>query len=109
MDNLVFSWKDKWSNQAFEEQFPQAHSFAKNKAISVRKASDENIFTNLFSLPLSQVAFEQAMDIQQILENNPLDDLSNDVWTYSGGSAKFKSTVAYKHLLGHNEIDPAFR
>jgi hypothetical protein len=37
-----------------------------------------------------------------------LDD-SNDVWTYIGGATRFKSSTAYKKLIGHQEIDPAFR
>jgi len=33
----------------------------------------------------------------------------NGVWSYLGGSVKFKSAAAYKKLLGHQEIDPAFK
>ena len=62
----------------------------------------------MFNLPLSQEAFDQMMSIQQIMAGTHLGD-DNDVWSYSGGSVKFKSTAAYKKLLGHQEIDPAFK
>lgn len=59
-----FFQKDKWSSQILEEQFPQAFSFAKNKLASVEKASKEENVTNLFALPLSEVAFDQVLSIQ---------------------------------------------
>ena len=62
----------------------------------------------MFNLPLSQEAFDQMMSIQQIMAGTHLGD-DYDVWSYSGGSVKFKSAAAYKKLLGHQEIDPAFK
>jgi hypothetical protein len=104
-----FFWKDKWSTQALDEQFPHAYSFAKNKHISVKNAFSEGEFTELFALPLSQVAFDQVLSIQHRIENIVINEGINDVWTYSGGASKFKSTVAYRKLLGHQEIDPAIK
>lgn len=43
------------------------------------------------------------------MDSTVLDELNNDVWPYFGGSAKFKPAVAYRKMLVHNEIDPAFR
>ena len=61
------------------------------------------------TLPLSQVAFVQVLSIQHRMENSVINEDAGDVWTYSGGSSKFKSAVAYRKLLGHQEIDPAFK
>jgi hypothetical protein len=33
-----FFWKDKWSPQILEQQFPQLSSFAKNHSLTVSKA-----------------------------------------------------------------------
>jgi hypothetical protein len=41
------------------------------------------------------------------MSNTVLDD-SNDVWSYLGGAVNFKSISAYKRLMGHSDIDPAF-
>lgn len=62
----------------------------------------------MLNLPLSQVAFDQLLSLQQIMAGIALDD-SNDVWTYIGGATRFKSSAAYRKLIGHQEIDPAFR
>ena len=105
----VFFWKDKWSTHALDEQFPHAYSFAKNKHIYVKNAFSGGEFTELFALPLSQVAFDQVLCIQHRIENTVINEGINDVWTYSGGASKFKSAVAYRKLLGHQEIDPAFK
>jgi hypothetical protein len=91
------------------ELFPQVHSFAKNKLISVHKAFSQDEFTNLFALHLSQVAFQQALNIQQKMGTIVLDEQVNDIWTYFGRASKFKSAVAYKKILGHHEIDRAFK
>jgi hypothetical protein len=104
-----FFWKDKWTNQILDEQFPQAHSFARNKVISVKRAFATNEITEIFNLPLSQVAFDQVINIQQIMDSTVLSEPSNDVWTYSGGATKFKSAVAYRKMLVHNDVDQAFR
>ena len=81
----------------------------KNRFISVKETFEEENFIDLFNLPLSQVAFEQTLEIQQVLGSTHLDDLTTDVWTYFGGLTKFRSVAAYKKLLGHTEIDPAFK
>lgn len=78
-------WKDRWLAQTLEDQFPQAMSFAKNKVISVKKASEVDNFVDLFNLPLSQIVFQQTLLIQQILDGFILNINSNDVWAYSGG------------------------
>lgn len=63
-DSCLF-WKDKWSTHSFEDQYPQAYSFANKKFISVKDAFGEGELTNLFALPLSQIAFDQVLNIQQ--------------------------------------------
>jgi len=63
----------------------------------------------MFALPLSQMAFNQVLNIQQKMESAVLDEHNNDVWTYPGGASKYKSGKAYRMLLGHHAIDPAFK
>jgi hypothetical protein len=55
------------------------------------------------------VAFDQVLSIEQVMENTILEELNNDAWTYSGGATKFRPTIAYRKMLGHQEVDPAFK
>lgn len=43
------------------------------------------------------------------MDNTILGELINDAWTYSGGSTKFRPIVAFRKMLGHNEVDLAFK
>lgn len=104
-----FFWQDNWCSQPFQELFPQAFSFAQNKLITVSKAFDQEDFTNLFSLPLSQIAYSQVQVIQQKMDTFALEEHTNDSWTYYGGAHNFKSANAYKLLSGHQIIDPAYK
>lgn len=83
-----FFWKDTWASQALEQEFPQAYSFAKNKNMTVKKAFNHNDITEMFTLPLSQVAFDQLTTIQQIMENTILEEHSKDIWLYPGERSK---------------------
>jgi hypothetical protein len=58
---------------------------------------------NLFSLPLSQVAFQQMQSIQQVMNGTTLSD-NPDKWSYYWGSDNFASTRFYKHLIGHHPL-----
>lgn len=54
-----FFWSDKWKHQPFQLTFPECFSFAKNKNITLAGARNTQDITNLFSLPISQTAFDQ--------------------------------------------------
>jgi hypothetical protein len=53
-------WKDKWGVEILQNRFSQAFSFAKDKQVNVRKAFNIDNVIELFNLPLSQIAFQQA-------------------------------------------------
>jgi len=88
-------------------QFPQVFSFARNKNITVHKAFSFNDISVMFTLPVSQVAYEQMAVIQQKMEISHLDESIKDVWTYQEGSSSFKLGKAYRRLLGYQQTDPA--
>lgn len=108
-NGACFFWKDTWETQTLEQQFPQAFSFAKNKNITVRKAFSHVDITELFNLPVSQIAFDQLAIIQQKMNDVNLQQDSKDIWTYTNGTSTFKSGKAYKKLQGHHYIDPVFK
>lgn len=100
-------WHDNWVNQALVTLTPKLYSFAKNKQISVYNAFNEEDFTELFQLPLSQPAFLQMQTIQQLMQSLPLSE-DNDRWLYSWGSDKFYSAKVHRILVGHEEIHPTY-
>jgi hypothetical protein len=65
-------WKDKWTNNILEQQFPQLNSFARDKALSVHSALNLNSSNDMFNLPPSHVAYKQLLSLNQILEETNL-------------------------------------
>lgn len=101
-------WHDKWDqNVSLSDKAPELYSFAKNKMISVQKALSFDALTDLFQLPLSQIAFGQLQELQQTAQNTVL-SLDNDKWMYSWGSSNFTAKKVYKRLAGHQGTHPAF-
>ena len=101
-------WDDVWNDQVRRIQYPELHSFAKNKRISLSTAHDTDYFHDLFHLPLSIEAYNQMQELQVELSDLTLDNV-NDSWTYIWGSSHFSSSKAYKILTGHSQIDPIFK
>ena len=103
-----FFWTHIWLAQPLDQSLPEIHSFAKNKLISVSRAFSHDAITELFNLPLSQIAFTHLQSLQQLMETTTLED-SEDVWSYNGGSSQILSSMVYKKLVGHHQTDPAFK
>jgi len=78
-------------------------SFAKDKQ---RKAFTIDNVVDLFNLPLSQIAFQQAPKIQQQMETCNRNELEKDVWTYSAQSSTYRVRTTYKLLMGHQPAQP---
>jgi hypothetical protein len=56
-------------------------SFAKNKNITIFKAKEALSPNELSNLPLAEEAFNQLLELAQILEDLPSLD-QDDIWTY---------------------------
>lgn len=104
----IFFWLDEWNIEPLSSMAPELFSFAKNKQISVQKVVNLQELTELFQLPLPQLAFNQMQDIQTLMGSLVINDAS-DKWTYSGGSENFASSKVYKALIGHSDIHPAYK
>jgi len=103
----VLFWEDQWNNLVSRLEFPELHSFAKNKAITLQKVYHQNEISNLFHLPLSVEAYAQLHQIVHMIQIlNLVED--NDSWSYIWGSSLFSSSKAYKALVGKTEAHQAF-
>jgi hypothetical protein len=62
---------------------------------------------NLFQLPLSEEAFDQALVLAQSLDDLEISD-SDDIWSYRWGPS-FSPKRAYLHLIGPRQVPQAFK
>lgn len=98
---------DKWDEQPLSQRMPELFSFAENKSISVERAFSENHLSQLFSLPLSHLAFQQMQSLEEMITQSSLVPEDN-VWGFRWGTSVFSSSRIYRVLVGHLEADPAF-
>jgi hypothetical protein len=63
--------------------------------------------SNLFQLPLSEEAFDQALVLAQTLYDLENSD-SDDIWSYKWGPSFFPRR-AYLHLIGSRQVHQAFK
>jgi len=103
-----FLWHDQWQTRTLEESYPQLYSFAKNKSITLHKALATENCVDLFNLPLSLAAHQQFTLLQQSMSLVQINNQMNDVWTFFGNNSVYSSSKAYKRLMGHQQIEPAF-
>ena len=62
----------------------------------------------MLSLPLSQLATSQLVEIQELMQERIGDSNANDNWNYTWGSPKYSSRKAYSLLIGHIGASPLF-
>jgi len=98
-DSSLF-WHDAWHQQPLVDSSPELFSFALNKKISIKRAFEQDELSSLFYLPLSQTAFLQLQNVQQIMESIVLSN-DKDKWIYSWGYDWFASSKIYHLLVGH--------
>ena len=63
---------------------PELFSYAKNKLITRKKVLTHEDLTQLFHLPISEIAFEQLQQMTQMLDRLTTTE-NADVWKYSWG------------------------
>jgi hypothetical protein len=80
----ISMWHDLWSDEPIHELFPQLFSFAKNKEISYRQASQSESIYDMFSLPLSQIAGDQDNLLSDMIAHNgpAYNNTDKDKWSF---------------------------
>lgn len=82
-------------------------SFARNKFITVQNAKLATDLTTLLHLPISAEAYDQLLQLAQLLQDLPDWD-DNDIWTYSRRSPWYSSSKAYKQQIGYRAVHPVY-
>jgi hypothetical protein len=77
-------------------------SFAKNTNVSVSKVLQMDFLQDLFHLPLSQQAYAEFEELENLCENAQAEVQQHlpDNWSYIWGSDTFSTTKAYNLLIG---------
>ena len=91
-------WMDKWLDETLRNKYPELFSFAKNPLISVNKAKQQDQLTQLFHLPLTEIAFLQIQSLLTTMRNLQLND-DKDVLGYTWGSDIFASSKIYRLMV----------
>jgi hypothetical protein len=103
----ILIWQDLWNGHLLQHEFPELFSFARNPNITIKAFAASPQITGNFHLPFSDEAHNQFLMLQALLENIELTS-RRDTWTYIWGNSNFSSAKAYKKLIGHRRVHPAF-
>ena len=103
-----FFWLDtSWNVFSLSTSMPELLSFVKDKFTSVEQVCQSPAFHGLFHLPLSVEAYQQFIDLSNVVANLHLQE-GFDRRTYIWNSPKFTSKQAHVHLIGRRQVHQAF-
>lgn len=87
--DIVLFWFDHWQldneNFPLKERFPRLHSYCPDKSISVREFIQTDDVYDLFSLPLSKLAYNELNQLSVLLANFNLNQQLPDSWLWRHG------------------------
>jgi hypothetical protein len=93
----VLFWSDVWNGNLLQQKFPRLFSFAKNKNILVAQFLMNNQLETQFHLPLSEQAFLEYQELQEIISSIQVDNEAKDSWHYAWGNNTFTSSRCYHY------------
>jgi hypothetical protein len=74
-------WSDLRGDSVLKLSFLELFSFAKNKTITVAEANSTENIQNLFHLPISEGAYPQFLQLQQLLVSVQQTE-EKDMWSF---------------------------
>ncbi|WVZ76880.1 LOW QUALITY PROTEIN: hypothetical protein U9M48_024802 [Paspalum notatum var. saurae] len=99
--SLLF-WEDTWLHEKLAQKFPGLASFALDRLVSVKDIQDANDLASIFYLPLPEQAFEELLQLDEMLNNSELNEEEQDVWVLPRGASSFPVSAYYKQQ--HQDI-----
>lgn len=76
-----YFWDDLWGDEILSQKFPELNSFAKKRKLITADGLLSAPLHSLFHLPLSQQAFSQMEQLQNIIDGIDINNVP-DSWTY---------------------------
>ena len=111
--NTVVFWLDRWQlgNNVvlLSEKFPRLHSFVIDDTVTVREFMEQPETSEHFHLPLSQEAYIELTQLQDLLSLINSNVESKDIWKWPSKSGEFKSKIYYESCFSHLVVDPIFK
>ncbi|XP_073351675.1 uncharacterized protein [Aegilops tauschii subsp. strangulata] len=97
-DSVLF-WSDHWeidqSCIPLQERFPRLFSFFLQKNLSVMEVIQAGNLQQMFSLPLSELAFREFNQLSSLLSGTSFDNGCNDIWAWRHGKKAEYSAKKY--------------
>lgn len=103
----IFFWHDNWTDAPLSAKFPELQFFAHNTSVSVATVTYVDNLLDLFHTPLSVQAYEQFIELQEILPDSPSSE--NDCWFFNDPNQKFSSIQIYSALMGNHRAHILFQ
>lgn len=97
--STVLFWQDQWSHNVLATMFPRLFSFAHNAHTSVKNIMDAPDLESIFHLPLSQEAYQEMLELQDVLLQIPYHNADKDEWHFIWGTTIYTSSRMYKHVF----------
>ena len=104
----VLFWEDLWSSEVLALKYPCLFSFVRNTSLSVKNVRETEDLDTLFTLPLSEQAFNELQDLQLELHSVPYDDAQIDSWVFIWGSSIYSSQKFYALSFKSMATSPCF-
>jgi hypothetical protein len=90
-------WEDQWYDAPLKDCLPKLFSLSKKQHLSLNQVKNSHL-PDLFFQPLSEQAFNQLSQLQDILSLVNISDI-DDRWTYIWGSRLYSSSKAYRRRM----------
>jgi hypothetical protein len=109
--NSFMFWADNWKvdgvSRPIKDRFPRILSFVLDGNMSAAKFYGHENLTDLFHLPLSVQAYAELIELQSLLQSNPVTsegDSWNFCWDPVYTAAKF-----YNHIHAHIQVPVVYK
>ena len=107
----IMFWTDTWSLDnsivPLKERFPRLLSFVIDGLGSNQETLSVDLISH-FHLPLSAEAYQEFLNLQQLLEYVQLSDGVDDVWKWPFNKGEYRPKSFYTVVHAHIVVDPIF-
>jgi hypothetical protein len=98
----VLFWKDFWcENELLCDKFPRLYSYALDEDLSVCDVVTSTDFSTSFALPLSVEAYEEFLQVTQVVQDITLDATVVDQRTFTWGTSIYTAAKYYNFVFSH--------
>jgi hypothetical protein len=106
----AFFWTGLWKPSCLQQTFPHLLSFAKKTNAAISEIVSTEFIEDLFHLPLSQQAFLELDQFEEVCNQAVLKINGGgvDSWSYIWGSPEFSVHKAYNVMSGTQPAPPHF-